>query len=926
MNRRWWFIVSLLLTLMMSISGGSVSAHANLLQSEPPANAVLPSAPGEIRIWFTEPLEAEFSKIVLRDQNGNIVETQTSHVDPTDPTQIYMIPGPLPDGLYTVAWRALSSADGHATIGSYAIIIGTSRGIINTAPSTADNVPADGTFIRWANLMSLAIGVGGIGFLLFVWKPAIGNTQPAIERRIHIIIWIGWVFIGITGFLVILGQYAQATGTPLLSGINSESLNGLVAGTRFGHLWLARMALWAGLGGALWFARTDEWFLWVALIIGGAILAINSVFSHASAALDLNISVGADWLHLAAMALWVGGLVQFCNVMIPLRKLPKDSTLRLSNLVGHFSNFARVSVAVLTVTGLYSAWLEVGSLDALLTTTYGQLLIIKLVLVIPVIAIAAVNLFYTHRGLAAGQAIWAGRLFSLVCAEIAVTTGILITVGAMTSISPARSSLNLRLANPPPPPLAPIEDTKTANDLTVQLVFSPGWIGDNTFALKVTDSSGQPVNDATLIRMKFESQEQNLGESELRPTLAGDGLYTIEGANLSVPGLWRIRTTIQRPDVFDTLVDFEPTVPAAPEPPEIVPLPSPTEPLPNRDLVLMLTGVLALVTGGFFLGENRAQIMKASTLLAIGLLLLGGLCLLGAVQSQNSATVDASEAIFDPPISSPVRMAVSSNVPQPYLITEDGKLLQPGDDGIWREMSLDAAIKDVYIDTQKTIWAATDMGLFSYQDGSWQQQSTQPSTRLVMTHGYLFALGDGDMVRVPAGPGENDTIRDLKTPLEDTPADELVMLGSHSHVLEEGSKLYHTLDLGLSWKPIDTATPVDEISTDADGNLLMADAQGVHLWSYLTKTWQSTYPLPGGDNHPVLRNFDGRIYAAASGRLYVLAGSQWELISLPDADGAYLVSLEFQYPRTLWTLDASGNRLWSSEDGKKWELTPIVRN
>ena len=42
----------------------------------------------------------------------------------------------------------------------------------------------------------------------------------------------------------------------------------------------------------------------------------------------------------------------------------------------------------------------------------------------------------------------------------------------------------------------------------------------------------------------------------------------------------------------------------------------------------------------------------------------------------------------------------------------------------------------------------------------------------------------------------------------------------------------------------------------ADGNLLMADENGVHLWSYVTNTWSATYPLPGGDSHPVLRNFN----------------------------------------------------------------------
>ncbi|MEZ4668676.1 MAG: copper resistance protein CopC [Anaerolineae bacterium] len=557
-------LVVLGIMVMALVGYGLVMAHANLQRAEPPPNSILDSAPAEIRLWFTEPLEPQFSKINLRDSDGNILNTPPSQIDPNDSQQMVLVPGDLPRGLYTVVWRALSSADGHPSTGSYPLVIGDASLLSGTTNETIDIVPASGAFIRWFNLFSLALGVGGLSFLLFVWKPAAPDGHPVVESYLEVGTWVGWLLIGVSGFLLLLLQYSLATGNPLLVDINGDSLNGVVANTRFGHLWLARMALWAGMGGALWFARSDKWFQPVALVIGGAILAISSVFSHANAAYDVTASVAADWLHLTAMALWVGGLIHFVVVIGAVRMVYKPAASILSALVGRFTNFARVSVAVLIITGLYSTWLQVGSLDALLNTTYGQALLIKLILIVPVLGIAFVNMRFTQHALKAGNESWGRRLRGLVGAEVVLTLGMLAAVGVMTYTIPARNNMALRAANPPAPEPLPIKDVQTVNGMVIETTISPGWVGENTFTLKLVDENGAPVNDADLIRMKFDSQSANLGQSELRPVLTAEGVYSVSGANLSVGGEWRIRTTIRRPNVFDTLVDINPTVPAAP--------------------------------------------------------------------------------------------------------------------------------------------------------------------------------------------------------------------------------------------------------------------------------------------------------------------------------------------------------------------------
>jgi copper transport protein len=929
-GRRWILIV---VTMVIGLTGIiPASAHANLLQANPAPNAILDSAPAEIRMSFSEPLEPDFSAIKIRDKDGALVDTPASAVDRDDPKQMALVPGDLPDGLYTISWRVVSAADGHPTLGSYAFIVGAAAGGFGNQTQATDILPVDGIVIRWLHLISLAMAVGGLGFMMFVWNPAVTEANPAIEKRMGRVILIGWIFIGLTSFLLTALLYSVATDNPLFTNINLRSLEQLIADTRFGHLRLAFTALWIGMGLSLWFARGDKWFQPVALVLGIGMLLTHSLFSHANAAQDLVASVGADWLHLTATALWVGGLVQFVNVIGPVRKNFAPAAPVLSRLVAHFTNFARVSVAALIVTGLYSAWLQVGSVEGLLTTPYGQVLLVKILLIIPLIGIAAINLFYTYKGLNAGQEIWGKRLRGLVGVEIVLMVGILAAVGMMTSIAPARTTLALRASAPKAPEPAPIIETLSNNDLNVELTISPGWVGENTFSLKVTDTNGAPVTNATLIRMKFESQTQNLGESELRPTHQGDGIYTINGANLSVPGEWRIRTTVQRPDQFDALVDFKPSPPLAPLPIQPPP-PDPNAPLPYRSLALLAAGILALVIGGFFLGENRLRPPRASSLLAVGLLIAGGALLFSGVKAMGGATVAAS-APYDAPDDAPIKLAITSNNqnPLPYLVTAGGDLLQPGDDQIYRRMPIDARVRDVYVDHNTTLWASADDGFYEYVDGEWNKLENVATTRTILTHGYFFALATGGMIRVPAGGGELEKPRQIKTPLADQATDDLVMLGNHTHVIQSGGQVFQTKDLGLSWTALNAPQPIGSIGTDANGNLLAVSADGVRTWDFAANTWSAPTTLPTASLNPLMRIFDGLLFGVVDGQLYRRSGSAWQTVALPDSDGAYLTDLkndvvltdlEFQYPTTLWALDAKGRRLWTTTNGDDWRMIPI---
>src|SRR5690349_16317662 len=104
-------IVAIVLGLMAS-QPQTAKAHAFLDRSEPSANRVLPEAPTEVNLIFTEPLEPDFSRAELYDSTGALVPTEPSRIG--EANQILLtLPADLPNGTYTVQWRNVSASDGH---------------------------------------------------------------------------------------------------------------------------------------------------------------------------------------------------------------------------------------------------------------------------------------------------------------------------------------------------------------------------------------------------------------------------------------------------------------------------------------------------------------------------------------------------------------------------------------------------------------------------------------------------------------------------------------------------------------------------------------------------------------------------------------------------------------------------------------------
>jgi copper transport protein len=556
-RKRHFFLLTVLL-LYCAWAVTPVLAHALLLRSNPAANAVLAQAPAQVELFFSETVEPSLSTISVFDSSGRAVDLGDVRVDPNDPTRMTVSVGSLTDGVYTVAWKAISATDGHLTSGSFPFAIGSGSAAALAGQTTKNNaqLPASALISKWLMLASLALLVGRSSFLVLVWKPTLRAADDQLTADMQEPpVWATISKIALVGLLIglalnILSEAGQATGNELAWPWAPET-GRVVIDTRLGVIWLIRLGL-ALI--SIWLAksRPSSWKRWAGFSAGLALLLSISLTAHAATEAHPTLPIVSDWIHMIGMSFWLGGLAYLFTGLRGIRNLEGVLKTRLTSIcIERFSLMALVSVAAIGVTGLYAAYLRVGSIQALYTSIYGEALLLKQVFVGSLLVLAAINLLVISPRLkkarlaGASETTVVTHFGKMVLTEIILGSLLLLSVSLLTYLPPAKIT----------PPSFDLNNSISADDLRISINISPGLVGQNTFTVNLT-SNGQPVETVKETLLRFTPGQQNVSPSEAQLLGQGNGTYTTKGSYLSLPGNWQVQVVVRRENKFDTFANF----------------------------------------------------------------------------------------------------------------------------------------------------------------------------------------------------------------------------------------------------------------------------------------------------------------------------------------------------------------------------------
>jgi copper transport protein len=583
-----------LAALWLVVTAAGAGAHALVRGSDPPAGASLERPPRMVLLTFTEAPDPTLSSIQVLDTSGRAVQAGRATGVPGRPLQLRAPLGELAEGTYTVSWRAVSRVDGHVTRGAFGFGVGADAGVAAPAAQSAaaPATPAPSALAlagRWALYWGLALLVGAAATGLLVLDGRLPSAaRPLLGAALAL---------AVLGLAAVVLAERSAVGVPLGELVASDPGRALLRETA--ALGLAAVAVSVVL------ARPRSRTALVAVgLAAAAAMGAHAAGGHAAGQSVLRAgNLLVQWAHLVAVGIWIGGLVW---LLAGLRG--QDRPEQVAAVV-RFSRLAAVALAAVAVTGLARAVDEVGSLQRLLTTTFGRTLLVKAALVAVLVALAAANRYRNLPALAAGTGTLA-TLRRTVRGEIAMAAPVLLAAALLSELPPA--AFVTTTPSPPAPPAAVVvSGNDYATSVRLTLTVTPGLAGPNTFTARVVDYDSQTPVPASRVALRFALPARpDLGPSALELAQVGDGLWRQRGSMLSLQGRWNVTALVQAPAGAVTV----PLQVQTRTPPELLAAPQTTGPPPPDppDAVVLggragsaLVGLTAYTRDGFLLVRVR---------------------------------------------------------------------------------------------------------------------------------------------------------------------------------------------------------------------------------------------------------------------------------------------------------------------------------
>jgi copper transport protein len=575
-------LASALALLAVLVSAPPAWAHAQLLDTSPASGATVARQPTEVIFEFNQDVGGTLGAVrVYNAQGDEVDDLNVSHLDGNEHWMGVGLKAHLPDGTYTGTYRVVS-ADTHIVYGGLVFNIGhvgvapkfTVAGLISKNKSGKITEVAFGV-VRGLNYLTLALMVGGLVFLFFAWLPALtavagsqarwSSASRVFASRLGRLLAVAIVLGVIVSVLGVLLQGASAAGVSLWVSLKSSIIENTLD-SRFGKVWGLRAIDWVLLGALLLAtkglrrdvipvlapdAKDPERPVLTAgpprvilalLGIGSAYLAITPALAgHASVESPVAVFFPSDVLHVLAGSVWVGGIA--CLLLaLPgaTRQLEahERSRLLLATLA-RFSPLALGEVVVIAVTGVIQAYIDVRSFHGLLHTTYGALIIVKVLLLLCLIGFGWVNRERVIPALEhlVGDGQSPGGVGALARRTMRGEFVLMLCVFGVTAAL-------ISYAPPIDAASGPFSVNTTIGPAELEMTVQPARVGLNTAHLYLINAKdGSQFTGTKELTATAKLPSKGIGPLSLHPIAAGPGHYILNSAVLSPGGTWEIEIT-----------------------------------------------------------------------------------------------------------------------------------------------------------------------------------------------------------------------------------------------------------------------------------------------------------------------------------------------------------------------------------------------
>lgn len=517
-----------------------VQAHAEYLGSDPADGAVVESPPEVITLSFSEAVSLRENAVRMVDATGEPVAVSAAAVDTsvrTEPSE------ELREGTYILSWRVIS-ADGHPIAGATTFSIGQPSATVveATVPTASDAASVARVIAQTAAYLGLLVWAGLMVFDLLVrsraGRPELEATTDPVSRasrRVAVVAALLAVLGAVVSLpLTAIYQNGGDLGDVLAAGSWSEPLTADSG-------W-ALLVLVVGIAVATTLrSRLQSNAVRVVAVAAVAVALFSVVLvGHTRSYGPAWLVIGADFLHVLAAAVWLGGLVGLGLLLAATaRAVDTVEVAASTRTLTRFSTLAAVLVALLAVTGSVLGWRIIGSWSALFGTAYGITLVVKVGLALLVVALAGWNRLrllprvlrapgHREAWLAVRRTVGVEAIILLL---VVGATGVLVGQSPRDGDPADHGGHNAGALS------EPVE--VAFGDGMLRLLVSPATAGTNTVEFTLTDADGafvDPVEEPTL---SLTQEEAGIGPLLPELEAVGAGYYTAS-VDLPVGGSWTV--------------------------------------------------------------------------------------------------------------------------------------------------------------------------------------------------------------------------------------------------------------------------------------------------------------------------------------------------------------------------------------------------